>query len=528
MDIKTNGQNGNMLDKLIGYFSPSWGMQRSRTRFFASIADTAYTGASLTSRKLKNWYPSLGSADANYSQGEQQTLTARCRDAYRNQPLARAALDRLKHNVVGVGLRCQSQVDAISLGISRDAKLQLERFLEGQFDLWLKDCDYEETLNFYEMQALCLISQLISGDIFVNTIYDKFGNLKLQAIEADLVCNPSFSMDTKTLRRGVELDERGRPVAYHVMTAHPYDVAPTAYEWVRVPAVGQYSGRKIILHLFEKERPGQTRGIPYLATVLEPLRLLDRYTDAELTAAVVAGYFTAFIKTEASLGMQAYTESTSEPSKDDQVALGPGAMYSLSPGESIEAANPGRPNTAYESFVSAVQKQIGGSLSLPIEFIQLYFSASYSASRAAMLQAWKTILYHRRMLVDQFCQPVYEQFVDSLVARGKLNINNYNTPEIKHALTKAKWLGAAKGAIDEENEIAAAKERITLGISTLQIEAEELVGADWLEILEQRALEEKVKREYGIISEGDQINEQAANGPSMGYSPASVERTSGN
>jgi capsid protein len=62
-----------------------------------------------------------------------------------------------------------------------------------------------------------------------------------------------------------------------------------------VPAFGAKTGRRNILHLLYQERIGQRRGLPYLAPVLEALKQLGRYTDAELMAAVVAGMFTVFL-----------------------------------------------------------------------------------------------------------------------------------------------------------------------------------------------------------------------------------------
>ena len=65
-----------------------------------------------------------------------------------------------------------------------------------------------------------------------------------------------------------------------------------------VPAYGAQTGRRNAIHLFERRRPGQSRGVPYLAPVIETLKQLDRYTEAEIAAAVVAGLFAVFVKSE--------------------------------------------------------------------------------------------------------------------------------------------------------------------------------------------------------------------------------------
>ena len=77
----------------------------------------------------------------------------------------------------------------------------------------------------------------------------------------------------------------------------------------RVQAYGERTGLPNILHVMESERPDQYRGVSYLAQVIEPLLQLRRYTESELTAAVVESFFTAFIKTEAGAATTRSTRS---------------------------------------------------------------------------------------------------------------------------------------------------------------------------------------------------------------------------
>ena len=492
----------NLLDRAINYVSPAWALKREQARIAASLWNASYAGASLTSRKMQHWLPAKGSANADYSQEEQSVLIARCRDAHRNQSLARAAVDRLKHNVVGGGLKLQSHIDWEVLGISQEQASAQERLIESEFEHWCKHCDLERTLSFSKLQALCLVSMLISGDVFVNTPFVErpeceYG-LKLQVIEADRVNNPNFGLDTTTLRRGVELDEWGAPAAYHIMSQHPGDDLLTEWHWDRFTAFGEQTGQRRIFHVFEKERSGQTRGVPYLAPVLEPLKQMERYTDAELTAAVVASLFTVFVQSESGFTLSQATESTpSGPLEKDQINLGPGAIVNLLPGETVQFANPNRPNTAYDPFMQALLRQVGAALSLPVELLQLSFLSSYSAARAALLQAWKLICFQRSIMVEQLCQPVFELWFDEFIARGKLELPNYDNIT-KWAYTRATWIGPARGAIDENKEVQAARDRIELGISSRQIEAEELQGVDWLDIHKELMIEQKLRREAGL------------------------------
>jgi capsid protein len=134
-------------------------------------------------------------------------------------------------------------------------------------------------------------------------------------IEADRVCNPVDKLGDPSVRDGVEIDSDGEPVAYHVMNRHPGDnVAVQTFEpddWARIPARGDASNLPLMIHLFKRERVGGSRGIPALAPVIESLKQLDRYAEAELMAAVVSAFFTVFIKTtngDAMAGIEAGSE----------------------------------------------------------------------------------------------------------------------------------------------------------------------------------------------------------------------------
>lgn len=503
----------NFLEKAISIISPKSALKRQVVRMAANAIDSNYNGGSFLRRTMRNWLPYKGSALTDYDIGTQSALVARCRDAYRNQSLARAAVERLKHNAVGCGLRLQAHIDYEQIGISEKDATATERFVEREFEHWCYNSDYERSLPFSKQQILAIVSMLISGDCIVNTPFRVYPGcdygLKVQVIEGDRLCNPNNSTDTRTMQRGVELDADGVPTAYHIMTQHPGDTLIDEWRWQRFSIFGQETGRRRIFLPFDKERPGQYRGVPFLAPILEPLRQLDRYSDAELTAAVVSALFTVFVKTDAGTPLPTSTESNKQPIYADEIALAPGAIVNLLSNENVEIANPTRPNANYDPFVMAIFKQIGAALSIPIEVLMLTFNASYSAARGALLQAWKTVLYHRSIITEQFCQPIYELFFDEMIARGKLDIPDYADPMVRFLYTRSSWVGPTRSTLDENKEVQAAKDRIDIGISSIQKESEELEGVDWLDIHKQRAIEKKMRLEAGLEQNENKSTQQS-------------------
>jgi len=256
-----------------------------------------------------------------------------------------------------------------------------------------------------------------------------------------------------------------------------------------------------VVHLYRELRVGQSRGVPDMAPVIELLKQLGDYTECEVTAAVVSSIFTVFTKTPSGTGLPPMSPSeTGAKSTDKDVKMGPGAIIDLLPGEDVEFANPNRPNTAFDGFVQSVLRQIGVALELPYEILIKHFTASYSASRAAMLEAWRYFNREREWLAENFCQVIYETWLEEAVALGRVNAPGFLTGDIAYrkAWSGAQWVGPARGMIDELKEVKAAKERINLTISTLAEETSQMTGGDWDAKMRQRAKEDKLLKENGL------------------------------
>lgn len=426
-------------------------------------------------------------------------------------PFATSALKTTRTNVVGSGLKLKSQIDADFLGLTEEEADLWETNAEREFSLWADsiNCDLQRMNNFYELQQLVFLSYLMSGDCFVTLPVLKRANmpydLRINLIEADRVCSPQ-SVKDKDISGGVEFNEIGELVAYHIVNIHPLSNSNKKKEWIRIEAFGSKTGRQNILHLMEAERPGQRRGVPILAPVIESLKQLDRYSDAELMSAVVSGMYTIFVQSKSNDSEPPFGEVIPEElqvDSEDETSyeLGNGAIIALGEGEEIKEANPARPNTAFDGFVTSICRQIGSALEIPYELLTKHFTASYSASRAALLEAWKMFKMRRTWLANDFCQPIYEEWLAEAVAKGRIYAPGFfDDPLIKKAYCGAEWNGPTQGQIDPLKEVNAATKRVEEGFSTRAKETVELTGGDFYKNHRQRVKEERMRREGGVIS----------------------------
>ena len=374
-------------------------------------------------------------------------------------------------------------------------------------------CDATGINDFYGLQQLALVSWLTSGDVlglvkFTDREKLRPYGLRIHLIEADRCRCPidsgtfqstaSVKLENGYIYDGVEVDNTGAIVAYHIANTYPHQFTGDKTEFIRVPAYGEKTGLPNVLHIMDSERPEQYRGVPYLAQVMEPLLQLRRYTEAEIMAALVQSFFTAFIKTETDPTDIPFNE-VEQPGYDkdpNAYEMGPGTINMLEPGEDVSFGAPTHPNTGFDTFMRSMCEQVGACLEIPADLLLMAFNASYSASRAALLEAWKGFRMRRNWLTDDFCRPVYELWLTEAVARGRISAPGFLTdPLIRQAYLGSEWIGPAQGQLDPTKEVQAATMAIEAGLSTHEAEAEKLNGSQFSANADKLAVEnERLRR----------------------------------
>ena len=491
-------------------------------------------GASFGRRALKGFLAQSGSPQEDIDDNN-YTIRQRARLLYMAAPLATSAIKTNRTNVIGVGLMPQSRIDRKTLGMSQEAAKAWQDKAEKEFAVWASRkaaCDAIGINDFYGIQQLAFMSWLISGDAFVlikrkeptrMTPY----SLRLHLIEADRVSTPltdgvyypahltaGRTADGNRIYDGVEIDQDGMILAYHIRNTYPFELTTEQTEWKRVKAYGDRTGIPNILQIMDSERPEQYRGVSYLAQVIEPILQIRRYSESELVAAIVESFFTAFVKTEGNGDDNPMNEvggsQGSVSDRENEYEMGPGQINFLKPGESVDFGDPKRPNNGFEQFFKAFSMQVGAALELPSELLLKTFNSSYSASRAALLEAWKAFRMRRSWFVSDFCNPVYEIWMEEAVARDRLTAPGFFTdPIIRAAYLGCEWIGPSQGQIDPVKEITAEILAISEGITTREQSTIRLNGGKWDNNLERLAQENQKLAEVNryLQSEGGEGTE---------------------
>lgn len=468
----------------------------------APVINKGYSeaGASHTRKALVGMKPNSGSPAEDINENL-LTLRQRSRMLYMGAPVATSAIRTNRTNVVGNGLQLKSTIDHVTLGMTPEQAEEWQRHTEAEFKLWAsnkRNCDATGLNDFYGMQQLALVSWLASGDILALVKFTKRETLRpygfrLHLIEADRCRCPVQSgtfQSTASVKLegggyiydGVEIDKTGAIVAYHIANTYPYETTAEKTEFVRVPAYGKDTGLPNVLHIMDSERPEQYRGVPYLAQVVEPLLQLRRYTEAEIMAALVQSFFTAFVKTDAGSADMPFNEVPQPEYDKDPNAyeMGPGTINMLEPGEDVTFGSPTHPQSGFDVFTRSICEQVGAALEVPVDLLLKSFNASYSASRGALLEAWKAFRMRRTWLTNDFCRPVYEIWMTEAVALGRIHAPGFFTdPILRQAYLESEWIGPSAGQLDPTKEVAAAVTAIDNGLSTREAEAIKLNGTQY-------------------------------------------------
>lgn len=491
----------------------------------------SHAGASLLKPVFKGWNWAGGAPDDDIV-ANLPIIRQRSRQLSMEAPIVAGLHNTLVTNIVGDGLRPEPTPDAEFLGMAPE---DVKKWKASVLRLWetfaeSPNCDVYRRDNFYEMTRLVCRAQSESGDCFVTMPRFERRNapfmLKVQVVEADCVADPEgaerveHEMLGNDIYGGVEVSEWGNVVGYWFYTGHPLAIRKRHHynyntasrpRWIFIPAYGAETGLPNVLHLMQSERPGQRRGIPIIAPVIELVLTLDRYIKAESIAANIQSLFTVMIKSDDPDFEPGVGDENENEDDEPLVELGPGVVQRLKPGEDAVAFDPSRPTTSFEPFIKTVVQLIGPSVNLPYELLMQLFQASFSASQAAVNVARKGFKVKQSGLVNDFCQPIYDMLLDEAVARGMIYAPGYfDNPITRRAYTRAKWSGPGIIQIDIGKSASNFEKLTQLGYATASEATSELTGGNYYENIEERGREIAAAKAAGMPAAAAESMTQSA------------------
>lgn len=473
--MKSRIDSMNMLDRAIGWFSPSAGLSRVRARAAMEMV-RSYDGAK-TGRRTDGWTTGGTSANAEIAPAL-SLLRSRSRDLLRNNPYAVKARQAFVGNAIGTGITAKFAANA---------------------DLWARwiggECDADGQHDFFGLQMLAAMTEFESGECLIRLRWRRPDDglavpLQLQVLEPDYLdtLKNEALPNGGWIMHGVEFDALGRRVGYWLYDQHPGDNAPFLRGLTsrRIPATD-------ILHLYRKERPGQVRGVPRLAPVMLKMRDTDDYEEAELVRKGIEACFAAIVTNQAGDDTTPITGGLTDASGRTVESMAAGMVYYAKPGQDIKFGSPAAVG-GYGEFIRQQLHAIAAGAGLTYELLTGDLSmVNYSSYRAGVLEFRRAVeQYQWITFIPMFCAPVAAAFQRAaLLQRGS------RAGDVEWTTPKWDWVDPVKDVAGELLEVAA-------GLKSWQ-EAVRRRGMDPDTVLAQTKEDQQKFKDAGVAIQIDKL-----------------------
>lgn len=509
-----------------------------------AVVGGAYEGANHFSREMARWRPSYGSADMDLL-SQKPLADARSRDILRNDAFVQGGAAVHKDNIVGPVYKLNAKPAYRTLGLDEAWAGDFQVEVEEKFSLWANSLDNwvdaAGSKNLTEMVRLAVHQVTQGGEVLAVAEYLRGGNrpfrTAIQMIDPDRLSNPHQVATNPRVKGGIEFDRLGKPVRYFIRESHPTEyLLGDNFRWRTVEAKKPW-GRQQVIHIYEQNRPGQSRGVSDMVAALKELRITKSFRDIVLQNAVLNATFAATIESDipaeafAALGVADNPEEAIEGyasgffnALDAYHGSGRGLTLNgvriphLFPGTKLNMNPASQGGPLGTEFEQSLLRYIAAALGISYEQLSRDFTqTNYSSARAAMNETWKFMLTRKHLVADRFATHIYALWLEEAISMGYIEATRGFDPDFfyrplhKDALVQCSWIGASRGQVDELKETQAAALRLKYGLSTQEDEAARL-GKDWREINAQLEREKLDKEERGLVVEAQDNSINAASG----------------
>jgi lambda family phage portal protein len=386
---------------------------------------------------------------------------------------------------------------------------------------WAQEATYDGQLSFNEVEQLLVRTIARDGEGLVRMVTGKNVNkygFALQVLDPNLLdVNYNTVLDNRgnpnsqrVIIMGIEFDDKGRPVAYHVWNRLPADInmAPRIRE--RIPA-------EEILHIFDNSTPGAVRALPWTTAVLNTVSRLNQYLEVHLQACSIAAtsplVMTNTEPDTVAADDVAVSGMSHAPYRQQEINLAYSQILELDHGKSLSALNITFPTQAFEQTTRAYLQSVAAGLFVSYATLtadpnsgnsaNIRFSSIVEREHYAQIQRW---------FIKSFHTKVYRKWIETSLLYGAFTLPTINAEDY-YAVT---FRSTRHSTIDPAKDMKAYVEAIHNGLATrTQVCAE--MGGDFMENIKQIALEEAEIKKYGVnISMGEpkqvDISNQEATG----------------
>jgi len=455
-----------ILERTLRAISPGWAAARERDR----LRLNAYEAAN-PSRLHKAKKQSQSADTSVFAAG--QSLREQARWLDENHDLVIGLFDKMEDRVIGAhGIHVEPQ------------PLDLEGNLHSDFA--------------GKLSALWeVFTQLVRGNV-PGLQHSTSVPFSLEMLEADFVPFNLNSTAGQQVRQGIIVNNWGRPVGYRVYKYHPANMTRFSAELKTVSAEN-------MLHLAQRKRLHQLRGISLIHGVITRLSDIKDYEESERVAARIAAALGFYIKRgdAQSLGEDG---EFSPPGGQRHYDIAPGMIYDdLRPGEDLGMVESNRPNVHLYEFRNGQMRAVAAGTRGSYSSIARDYNGTYSSQRQELVESFEGYNVLQQWFVGQHSRPVYRAWLAMALLSG-VEV----PPDVDpNSLYNALYLGPVMPWIDPGKEANAWKAIVRGGAGT-EAEWARARGKNPQEVKRQRLRETEFNRQHGLVFDSDAANDKGA------------------
>ena len=437
-----------------------------------------------------DWVSGSSNADSNI-RFNLRKIRDRCREQARNNDYAKRYLQLLVTNVVGQnGIRIQSKAR------NEDGKLDIlgNRVLEREWAKWCRvgNCTIDGRMSFLDAQKLFIETLARDGEVLIRhiTTNNPLDPYRIQFLDADYLDeeeNQVHNNGQETIM-GVKLDKHKKAISYFLFKEHPHNNYHGKYDrtHIEVPA-------EDVIHAYQSDRPEQTRGLPFMTTALNRLKMLDGYEESSLINARVSaskmGFFT-------SPSGEDFTGSDTEDQYTPIMNAEPGTFEELPDGMSFQSFEPQFPSSEFDSFHKSILRGIASGLGISyVSLANNLEGVNYSSIRQGTLEERDNYRILQKFMIDHFIQPIFNKWLLQTMSFK----DGFLLPPDKYDkfADNIQYIPRSWGWIDPVKEVKANVDGLNAGVVTMQ-DVQANYGRDVEELFEQHQREEELAKQYDV------------------------------
>ena len=247
--------------------------------------------------------------------------------------------------------------------------------------------------------------------------------LQLQMIDAELLdhtLNRRAGTAQNEIRMGIEMDAMGKPITYYFLPEAPP-------QWTGTSALSsKHTGVPAdqIVHLFIQERPGQSRGVTWLAPTGLRARMLDKIEEAVTIGWRMGASKMGFFKANENYSAPVDTDGKPvEMFGNVPQSTEPGEFWELPEGLDFQQFDPGYPDASFEEVKKSIIREFASGFGVSYPELGNDFSGvSYSAGQIGVqsdISFWSDL---QQFWVDGFEEPVFLEWLPLAITIGALEL----------------------------------------------------------------------------------------------------------